>query len=194
MSSWPRRGLRRASDGTRCGASSTTSRSSSGCTRSYSPRWGSCSCSAWLARRSGSGDCRAAWGAIIFKSYSLCDNAIVAIGPIAPSQAAAGARSLVRRLWRWRQVRVTTGGISVRTSRGVPRRRRGGDDGEGPSSTLRCTASKDETRATAALMAVEGEDKLMEMIKARRWSPTRRWSPSAPCARGRATRARLRRS
>ena len=32
-------------------------------------------------------DCRAAWGAIIFKSYSLCDNAIVSIGPIAPSQA-----------------------------------------------------------------------------------------------------------
>ena len=57
-------------------------------------------------------DCRAAWGAIIFKSYSLCDNAIV-VHRTHRAVAGRGARSLVRRLRRGRQVRVTTGEVSV---------------------------------------------------------------------------------
>ena len=60
--------------------------------------------------------------------------------------AGRGARSLVRRLWRGRQVRVTTGEVSVRTSRGVPRRRRGGDDGDGREALCAVLRSEGETR------------------------------------------------
>ena len=108
-------------------------------------------------------DCRAAWGAIIFKSYSLCDNAIVAIGPIAPSQAeelvrwcvafGVGVKCVLRReKFPVEQVSGFLGADEVETM-----------EREAKHYALYC-ARKMRRAATAALMAVEGEDKLMEMI------------------------------
>ena len=110
-------------------------------------------------------DCRAAWGAIIFKSYSLCDNAIVAIGPIAPSQAeelvrwcvafGVGVKCVLRReRFPFEQVAGFLGADEVETM-----------ETDAKHFALYC-ARKMRRAATAALMAVEGEDKLVEMIKA----------------------------
>ena len=108
-------------------------------------------------------DCRAAWGAIIFKSYSLCDNAIVAIGPIAPSQAeelvrwcvafGVGVKCVLRReKFPVEQVSGFLGADEVETM-----------EREAKHYALYC-ARKMRRAATAALMAVEGEDRLVEMI------------------------------
>ena len=110
-------------------------------------------------------DCRAAWGAIIFKSYSLCDNAIVSIGPIAPSQAeelvrwcvafGVGVKSVLRReRFPFEQVVGFLGADEVETM-----------EADAKHFALYC-ARKMRRAATAALMAVEGEHKLVEMIKA----------------------------